>query len=325
MPPSNSFTQKKLRVTFTLTNNNAKFYGQGNVLQLTGLRMLATVKGTAMPAFPEMSLRIYGMSQADMNSLAIVPVQGGKPEYSFNSVLLEADSGNGWGSVFAGQIINAGPDYSQLPNVSLTISAITGGFDLLNAAQPTSYPVGTDVSVIISNIAAKMGVAFQNDGVSVHLSNPYYTGTLSNQLRRACSDANIDASWEGQGTGSDATNADSTATGLLTITPKGVARSIDTILLTPKTGLQGYPAVLGNGYLQVRSLYNPQFRTLGPVTIQGSDVVIDPNLPKTLNSLADGSWIIGPLTNLLSAEFPNGPWFTDMLLYPPGQVPGENS
>lgn len=324
MPPS-SFTRKQLRVTFTLTNNNAKFYGGGNVLTLTGLRMLAIVKGTAMPAFPEMSLKIYGMAQADMNSLAIVPVQGGKPEYSFNSVLLEANSGSGWASVFAGQIVNAGPDYQQLPNVFLSVNAITGGFDLLNAAQPTSYPSGTDAAVIVSNIAAKMGVAFQNDGVSVILSNPYYSGTLSEQLRRVCQQANIDASWEGQGTGSDATSADATATGLLTITPKGVARQINTVILTPQTGLVSYPQVLGNGYLNARSLYNPQFRTLGGVTIQGSDVLIDPNLPKTLNSLADGSWIIGPLTNSLSAELPNGPWFTDMLLYPPGQVPGENS
>lgn len=318
---ASSFTRKQLRATFTLNNNNAKFYGGGNVLTLTGLRMLATIKGTAMPAFPEASLRIWGMSQADMNSLAIVQVQGGKPEYSLNSVLIEANSGNGWGSVFAGQIFSAGPDYSQLPNVSLSVTAITGGFDLLNAAQPTSYPGTTSVATIVSNIAAKMGVAFQNDGVSTTLPGGYYSGTLSNQLRRVCADANIDAAWEG----SDATNPDATPTGLLTITPKGVARQISTVVLTPKSGLEGYPQVLGNGYLQVRSIYNPQFRTLGPVTIQGSDVVIDPNLPKTLNTLADGSWIIGPLVNALSAELPNGPWFTDMLMYPPGQIPGETA
>lgn len=323
--PASSFTEKLLRVTFTLTNSNAVFAGtNSNVLRLTGLRMLACIKGTAMPAFPEATLRVWGMAPADMNALAIVPVQGGKPEYSFNSVLIEANSGNGWGAAFAGQIITAGPDYSGAPGVCLSVQALTGGFDLLSPAQPTSYPGTADAATIVSAIAQKMGVAFQNHGVSVPLENAYYSGTLSNQLRKVCAQANIDAAWEGQGGASDALSDSSTATGLLSITPKGVARGIQTVVLTPKSGLVDYPQVLGNGYLVARAAYDPGYRTLGPVTIQGSDVVIDPNLPKTLNSLADGSWIIGPLTNSLSTLMPNGPWFTDMLLYPPGQIPGEN-
>jgi hypothetical protein len=323
--PLSSFTRKQLRVTFTLTNNNAQFNGGGNVLTMTGLRMLATIKGTAMPAFPEATLKVWGMAQADMNSLAIVQVQGGKPDYSRNTVLIEANSGSGWSVAFAGQIVNAGPDYDAVPAVCLSVQAITGGFDLLNPAQPTSYSGAADVATIVSNIAAKLGVAFQNDGVAASLSNPYFSGTLSEQLRRVCQQANIDAAWEDTGGQFTDATGDATPTGLIVITPKGVARQVDTIVLSPQTGLVGYPKVLGNGYLNARSLYNPQFRTLAPVTIQGSDVVIDPNLPKTLNSLADGSWVVGPLTNTLSAEMPNGPWFTDMLLYPPGAVPGENT
>lgn len=324
LPASPSVASNQLRVTFTLTNNNAIFPGDpgkaSNVLTLTGLRMSAVIKGAAMPAFPEATLRIWGMGQADMNALAIVPVQGGKPEYSFNTVLIEANAGNGWVAVFAGQIVNAGPDYDAAPAVCLMVQAITGGFDLLNPAQPTSYPGVAAVSTIMSNIAQKMGVAFQNDGVTGTLTGSYYSGTLSEQLRRVADAAQIDVSWEGQSlTGSTAPS------GLLTITPRGVARSIQTTVISPppKGGLVGYPKVLGNGYLNVRALFDPGYRTLGPVMIQGSDVVIDPNLPKTLNSLADGSWIIGPLTNMLDCNRPGGAWFTDMLLYPPGQIPGD--
>lgn len=319
-----------MRVTFTLTGNNAVFPGDpekaANVLQLSGLRMSASIKGTAFPAFPEATLRIWGMAQADMNALCIVAVQGGKPEYTFNTVLIEANAGNGWVAVFAGQVVNAGPNYDNIPDVPFIVQAITGGFDLLNPAQPTTYPGVADAATIISNIAQKMGVAFHNDGVSVPLVGSYYTGTLSDQLRQVAADANIDVAWEGPGGSlSDATNAGNTSTGLLTIAPKGIARSIQAVVLSPKTGLVKYPKVLGNGYLQVRALFDPGYRTLGPVTIKDSEVVIDPNLPKTLNSVANGSWIIGPLMNSIDTLRPGGEWFTDMLLYPPGQIPGESS
>lgn len=307
--PASSFTVKNLRVTFTLTGNNAVFPGtDANKLQVSGLRMSAVIKGSGLPAFPEASLRIYGLAQQDMNALAIVPVQGGKPEYTFNTVQIEADSGNGFTFVFSGQIFQAGPDYSGVPDVCLYVHAQSAGFDQLTAANPTSYPGTANVSDIVSNLASKMSMAFENDGVESTLTNAYYSGTLASQLRKVCQDANIYYAMENQN--------------LLVISPAGVARrNIDAWVLSPTSGLVGYPEVLGNGYLNVRSLFNPAFRQNGPVTITGSDVVIDPSLPKTLNSLADGNWIIGPLTHTLECQKPGGNWFTDMKLYPPSAVP----
>lgn len=306
--PQNSFTAKQMRVTFTLTNSNAVFPGtNNNVLTLTGLRMRAIIKGAGLPAFPEATLKIYGMSQADMNALAIVIVDGGKPGYFFNSVRIEANSSGtatGWSTVFAGQIVTAGPDYEAAPNVCLDVSALTGGFDLLNPAQPTSYPGTATVDSIVSTIAQKLGAAYQNNGVTATLTKQALTGTLTNQLKLVAAAANIDITWDQN-------------QNLIFITPKGSPLSIARFTLSPSSGLVGYPKVLGNGYLQVRSFYNPAFRTKAPLTIVGSDVVVDPNLPKTLNSLADGDWIIGPLTNTIDALEPNANWFTDMTCYPP--------
>jgi hypothetical protein len=307
--PASSYTVKNLRVTFTLTGSNAVFPGTtANKLQVSGLRMSAVIKGSGLPAFPEASLRIYGLAQQDMNALAIVPVQGGKPEFSFNTVQIEADSGNGFTFVFSGQIFQAGPDYSNLPDVCLFVHAQSAGFDQLTAANPTAYPGTANVADIVANLASKMSMAFENDGVTGTLTGAYYSGTLTSQLRKLCQDANIYYAMENQN--------------LLVISPAGVARkNVDTWVLTPTSGLVGYPEVLGNGYLNVRSLFNPAFRQNGPITIQGSDVVIDPSLPKTLNSLADGDWVIGPLTHTLECQKPGGAWFTDMKLYPPNAVP----
>jgi hypothetical protein len=306
---SASYTVKNLRVTFTLTNSNAVFPGtSANQLQVTGLRMSAVIKGAGLPAFPEASIRIYGLAQQDMNALAIVPVQGGKPEYTFNTVQIEADSGNGFTFVFSGQIFQAGPDYSALPDACLYVHAQSAGFDQLTPANPTSYPGVANVADIVGNIASKMSMTFENDGVTGTLTNAYYTGTLTSQLRRVCKDANIYCAIENQS--------------LVVISPAGVARTkVPPWTLTPSSGLVGYPEVLGNGYLNVRSIFNPAYRQNGPITVQGSDVVIDPTLPKTLNSLADGNWIIGPLTHTLECLKPGGAWFTDMKLYPPNAVP----
>ena len=306
---TSTYTVKNLRLTFTLTNNNAVFPGtNANVLQVSGLRASAVIKGAGLPAFPELSLRVYGLAQQDMNALAIVPVQGGKPQYQFNTVQVEADSGSGFSFIFSGQVFEAGPDYADAPDVCLFVHAQAAGFDQLTPANPTSYPGTADVATIVSNIASKMSMAFENDGVTGVLTGRYYSGTLTSQLRQVCRDAGINAVIENQN--------------LLVISPAGVARTnLQPFILSPTSGLVGYPKVRGNGYLDVRALFNPAFRQNGPVTIQGSDVVIDPNLPKTLNSLADGNWLIGPLTHTLECQKPGGAWFTEMTLYPPNAAP----
>lgn len=306
---NNTYTVKNLRVTFTLTNSNAVFPGtSANQLQVQGLRMSAIIKGSGRPAFPEASLRIYGLAQQDMNALAVTRVVGGKPEYALNTVQIEADSGNGFTFIFSGQIFQAGPDYSAAPDVCLYVHAQSMGFDQLTAANPTAYPGVANVADIAANLASKMSLAFENDGVTGTLTGAYYSGTLTGQLRKLSQDANFYYAFENQN--------------LLVISPAGVARqNVQAWVLTPTSGLVGYPEVLGNGYLNVRSIFNPAYRQNGPITIQGSDVVIDPLLPKTLNSLADGNWIIGPLTHTLESQKPGGAWFTEMLLYPPNAAP----
>jgi hypothetical protein len=307
----NTYAVKNLRITFTLTNSNAVFPGTtANQLQVSSLRTSAVIKGSGLPAFPEASIRIYGMAQQDMNALAIVPVQGGKPEYSFNTVQVEADSGNGYTFIFSGQIFQAGPDYSAAPDVCLFVHAQSAGFDQLTPANPTAYPGVANVATIAANLASKMSMAFENDGVTGTLTNAYYSGVLTNQLRKLCKDANIYAAVENQN--------------LLVISPAGVARTnVVPFTLSPANGLVGYPEVLGNGYLNVRALFNPAYRQNGPITIKGSDVVIDPSLPKTLNTLADGDWLIGPLTHTLESQKPGGLWFSDLKLYPPNSIPAE--
>jgi hypothetical protein len=245
-----------------------------------------------------------------MNALAVVPVLVGKPQYTRNIVQIEADSGNGFTFVFSGQIIQAGPDYQNAPDVCLYVQAVSLGLDQLTPAKPVAYPGTASVANIVSGIASAMGLAFENDGVTGTLTNAYYSGTLADQLRTVCRDAGIFYAIE------------PATPNLLIISPAGVPRqNLTTFVLSPTSGLVGYPEVLGNGYLNVRSLFNPAYRMNGPIEIQGSDVVIDSSLSTVLNSLADGNWIIGPLTHTLECQKPGGAWFTDMRLYPANAPP----
>ncbi len=302
---NNTYTVKNLRVTFTLSNSNAVFPGTpANKLQVSGLRMSAVIKGAGIPALPEASLRVYGLAQQDMNALAIVQQLVGKPQYTRNTMQIEADSGSGFTYIFAGQIIQAGPDYSAAPDVCLYVQAVALGLDQLAPTPPIAFPGAANVSDIVSGIAANMGLAFENDGVTGTLTNAYYSGTAANQLRKVCQDAGIYYAIE-PGTPN-----------LLVISPVGVPRqNLNAFVLTPSSGLVGYPEVLGNGYINVRSVFNPAYRMNGPITIKGSDVVIDAALT-TLNTLADGDWIIGPFTHTLECQKPGGAWFTDMRLGP---------
>lgn len=306
MPAPSTFTVKNLRVTFTLTGNNAVFPGTtSNKLQLVGLRTSVHIKAAGAAMSTQVSLQIYGMSPDDMKALAVVPVLNGTPGFINNTVLIEADGGSGYTAVFAGAIVLAGPDYADLPDVYLSVQAQTGFFEAIAAALPTSFPGSTDVATAASVIAAKMGVPFRNNGVSQVLpGGGYYSGALLDQLKRICQAAHIAYVQDGpQST--------------VTISPWGAARSdVPAFTLSPTSGLDGYPRVRGDGFIEVRAIFNPAFVLLGPITIEGSDVVVGGNVPTTYNSQANGNWIIGTMTHHIESNKPGGAWFSDLLLYP---------
>jgi len=289
-----TFTKKNLRYTFILSNN-AVFEGtNSNTLKVDGLRSSAMIQGSGLPAFPEAHLIVYGLKQADMNALTATQFQ--PLAMQRNTVIVEADSGQGFSTVFSGQIITSGPNYDGIPAASLNVQARVLGFDSLNPATPTSYTGATSVANIVGTIASKLGYVLENNGVNVNLSNPYFGGTLVDQLRAVASQAGIDVYTEGN---------------VIAICPKGAPRQQQSFTLSPTSGLVGYPKLdYQRGYVYVKALFNSAFRFGGPITVQGSDV-----------PLANGNWVIGTLAHALDAVTPGGRWFTDMLLYPPNSLP----
>ena len=302
---------KQLRVTFTLAGNNAVFPGapQGagdNVLQLTNLRMSCTVVGGGYPAWPSATIKVYGMAPADMNALAVQVVDYGKTGYLPNTVLVEANGGQGWSAVFAGNIVTAAPDYTSVPEVPLVVTSMWGVYDAVSPASVTSFPTSTALSTVLSVIIGKMGQKFINGGVAgVTSGASYFPQSLTEQLRAVCKHYNLDPT----------PSADNTS---VTVSPQGDAVSSAPSVLSPQAGLVSYPIPQANGLLSVRAVYKPLYALKTPITIEGCDVQIDNNgSPTTLNASANGDWFVCSITNTLEALTQNGAWFSDMLLSPP--------
>jgi len=326
-----SFAQKLLRVKFTLSNGATFPAGlpgdPPNQLTLTGLKTTAVINSAGFPAFPTCDIKIYGMAQSDMNTISALAfeVTGVSP----NTVQIDASSDGGvsFSTVHAGQIVFANIAYNP-PEAYLQVSGQMGFFNQLNPATPTSYTESVAVATVMSTIAAKMNLGFENNGVTTQTGRPvYYPGVLTEQLRDVAAHYGVDAYMESSATGKPVvpgSKVNSLQT--LAICPKGAPRGTPAFNLSPQSGLVGYPTTDSRGYIRATALYNPNFRFGGPLTISGSDVVIDLNLntSKTLNSRANGSWMIGQMVHRLDAVKFDGAWFTDLLLYAPSQSPPQS-
>lgn len=311
-----SYTTKQLRVTFVL-ENNAVFPGtNSNTLKLSGLRMSLRTKSAGFPAFPEAELLVYGMALADMQALVSLAFQPNR--WTQNSVLVEANSGNGWSVAYAGQILGCFPDYSGAPEVPLRLNARMLWYQSIAPAKPVSYTGATDVATIVQNLATQMGFAFENNGVDAQLSSPYFPGTLSEQLRAVCQAANIALYMDAAGAQGGSQEAQ--ASPVIAIAPFGRPRDVPVWNISPKNGLVGYPMRDSAGFINLRTLYNPGYRYGGLLNLTESGITNAAGFPAY--DINVGNWLISRVAHHLEAVKPMGDWFSDLTCYPIGVKEG---
>lgn len=288
---ANTFTEKQLRFTFTL-GTNAKFQGDNNTLQIEGLRAIADINYPGPPSFPTANVRIFGMKPSDMQALTGLTFQ--VLTYKQNSIMIEANDGSGWTTVFEGQIITGVTDFSGMPEVAFVIAAQTLGFDLLNPATPSAFPASASVENVCRTIALKMSRQLDNVGVTaVFPGASYFAGTPAEQLRTVVKKAGIALYLD--------------KPGIVEIGIPGAARNVPKVVLSPTLGnLVGYPSLDSVNLIGVMAVFNPSLRFGAPLKIQDSQQLA-----------ANGDWIIYDCTHSLSSLLPDGPWFTRMTAQPP--------
>ena len=275
-----SFTQKRLTANISLANGN--FGGGGNSISLSGLRMSAVIDVAGGVSSGTMELAIYGLPLQTMNQLSTVGTQ--LDQQNKNTISLHAgDENNQPGELaFSGKIFNAYVDAQNMPQVCFRIVGMPGGgIDAVKPVDPISKSGTQDVAQLMSGIAGQMGLQFENNGVNVKLRNPYYSGSAWTQATRLARHANIEMVVE---------------KGTLAITPAGQPRQGGAILLSPQTGMVGYPAFRQAAVI-VRTIFNPDIKVNGQCTVQ-SDL-----------TPANGTWFVYHYIAELDCLMPHGRWF----------------
>lgn len=290
-----SFSVKQLRCTLILTAPNANFGNSGNnTLVLTGLRMRAKLSGAANQA-TTLQLSVFGMLPTDMNQLTVIwfNATAGTTGWVANIVRLESNDGSGWFVIFEGAINQAQPDYRGIPAANFAIQATIGYAQQVLAHAPTSSAqANASVLQLATTLVNAMGYKLENNGVTGTLAQPYFSGTLMDQFRALCSQANVDFYF---------------APGnIIAITPRNTARaSMSSVVLSPQSGLKGYPVIQQYGLL-IECEFNPAIQLAGAVTVKESDI-----------PAANGIWYPYQFDHDLASLDPDGPWFSVLQCSPP--------
>lgn len=285
------FVHKQLAATFDLGEGDFGSSGVTRVKLSGPLRASALITEAGGPSFGQLELSLFGMTLSNMNKLSTL---GQKVTLlRKNVVTLEAgDTNSGLATVFQGQIRDGWADFTGMPQVVFRVTAFAGLLEAIKPIPPTTISGLADVVVVLKGLAnqADPALLFTNDGVTSKLIDPYFPGTIYEQIRRCAEAAQIN--WV-------------ISNRTLAIWPRDGARGQVIPVISPSTGMVGYPSFTQTG-IQVTTVYTPSINF-------GQKIKVESSLAG-----ACGEWIINTLSHNLESETPGGQWFTRFTAAPPG-------
>ncbi|MEX9651836.1 baseplate hub protein [Providencia sp. PROV117] len=281
-----AFNRKRIRLTLKLNGKDEVFTSDNkNKLSAVGLRISAEVSfGYGSPA-PYARVRVYGLPQETMNKLITAKFQQVKTLRTL--ITIEAAEGEGdFSQVFSGGIFMALPEYSEAPNVSIVIEAISAVFESKLPTPAESYEGSHSVAEIISGICKRIGFSFESNNVNAMVDNPYLTGSDLEKIRWLCVNNDLDL-YLGNNS--------------VAIAPKGAPRNIKIAVISPDTGLIGYPVITNIG-ATFKCLYDPSIQFGALVRVKGSQI-----------ELCNGEWRVYGLRAQLETEMDSARWFMEIV------------
>jgi hypothetical protein len=273
-----SFVERQISVTFTLASGTFSESGTDTVT-LSGLRTSAKIVKAGGASLGSAQLTIYGMTLSLMNELSTLGMT--IREVPSNAVTIAAgDAVSGVSTVYQGNIANAWADFESMPEVAFRVEAYVGLGPAAQNISTTSFDGSTDVATAMSGLASKMGYTFENNGVSVKLSSPHLWGSAYSQAQQLAQSAGCYMIVDN---------------GTLAIWPKNGSRSGQALMLSPTSGLIGYPAYASQG-ISVKAVFNPNVK-------YGSQIQVQSSLPR-----ASGIWTVLSIACDLESVVPRGEW-----------------
>ena len=294
--PTAGFAERAIDLTFQLGSGNFT-NTQGNILKVSGLRVQASIyiPGT-IPLSGTAQVAVYGLPLQVMNDLSSL----GNAFYQAkdNTIIVEAgDAGGQMSAVFTGNIFQAYSDFEGGPDAAFQIIAAPGYYLRCAPASPTSFEGSVNVTTILSALCQKAGLEFQSNGVASYLSNPYFPGTLMDQIESCCEAADLVGSIQNN---------------ILSVWNDSVSTPSTGMILSAEAGMVGSPSFLPGG-VSIKSLFNPALRN-------GETFQV-----KSILTPACGTWMSQNLTHDISSQTPGGPWFTTIQAILPGGSPLPNA
>lgn len=278
-----TFVRRRINLTFQFGQGA---YGEDgfDTVTITGLRCSASITKAGGVSNSELDLRVWGLSLDLMNRLTILNQKLDQNRH--NIVVVEAgDDQSGMGVVFIGTMIEAWADFDGVPDVALVAKASTCYTDALKPVPPTSFKGSVDVALALAGIGAQMAPprTLENSGVSILLQNTYLEGTLLAQIRKLQRAGDFYLIIEPD---------------VIAIWPKNGVRRGAVPVISPETGMVGYPSFNSTG-IAVTTLFNPSITFGGTVEVETV-------------TRARGSWTPFYIGHDLESEQPAGKWFTHM-------------
>lgn len=306
-----AFVQRLINVRFTLAAGQYQ-NTSSNTVDLTGLRISARIANAGGLSVPELDMDVYGMPLELMNRLSTLGqvIQDDQTKLLSNTVTVTAGNNTtGMGIVFMGTVRAAWGNFEPAPEVPFHVDALGMGAAAAIPYTPSSYNGPTSIVTICSGLATAMNLRFENGGVpnTATIPKPYLWGSAKSQLEQVITQAKISCNWG--------------ENGVLAIWPKGGNRGGQIPLLSPSTGMIGYPNYSSVGII-VRSIFNPSIgqgepgdipatggggpQLGGLIKIQGSQL-----------TAANGLFKVYGLDHALESQVPHGQWFSTIKAYNP--------
>ena len=289
-----TFVRRKIELEFKLGKGAFGEDGEPSRVVVRDHRVQCVVQDVIGPGMGQLRMRVFGLRPSVLNELA--SLNQATEAVRANRVIVRAgDEGAALATVFEGQISLSQLDMNAAPNVSLNVMAFSGLLEAVKTAEATSYPGSADAATILLNLAQRAGLFFENSsGASQILSTPYFEGSYRKQIADCARAAGF--GW---------IIKDST----LAIWPAGGSRRGTPVLISPQSGLVGYPGYstsnTGAG-VSVRTVFNPQIQMAQQVQIESALKV------------ANGLWTVWNIAHEIDAEMPGGQWFTSFDASPYG-------
>jgi hypothetical protein len=275
--------RKVIKLTLTLRDGVEVFTAEGdNRLSTDGLAVSCNIAFGNGSITPTAQIVIHGLALSKM--LKLMRVQWNTMQSLLNTVRIEVgEQGSPLIVAYEGNITQATIDANAAPDVPLVITSQMAVYENMKVAEPYITPKDQDIDVadIISELCQKMGYEYENNGVSKIVVNYTLEGSDLDKIKQLCIECDIDLYVENK---------------LIAICPKGGARLIKIPVISPSSGLIGYPVPDIKG-VSFSCLYDPSIRFGGIITIK--DSIID---------VCNADWRLYGYTAQLEANIPNGKW-----------------